>query len=151
MLLLHVPRSSLNFHYAQLIQTRSPLVYLPHLERNQRRFGCIHPGYRNRPPLKHGLQCNAIILSLCDLRTGSNFSPAAALSLERAVPLYDARDIDVNKPNPVCYYRVAMLPSQPADDLVARKAQVSFVGASNLDEIQDMQLSAVVYGLNVCG
>lgn len=73
LMLLQVPRPTLDFNYAALIRTpNNALSFLPHLTLNERRFGCLNPAYRQRPPLKHGLVCDPMILALCNVSTGCN-------------------------------------------------------------------------------
>lgn len=160
MLLFQVPRSTLDYHYHSLIQSPSKLTYLPFLEHNLRRFGCINPGYRSRPPLKHNLQCDPIVLALCDVDTGSNFNPGATV-VDYSIPLFDKREstttnnneADSTLPNPVRYYRVPLVANnhhpQPAvvDGWQWRKSSAET--ANNTPIIREQPFCAVVYGRNV--
>lgn len=156
MLLFQVPRSALDSHYHNLIRSSSDeLHYLPHLEHNMRRFGCINPAYRKRPELKHRLQCDPLVLALCDFVTGSNFNPVAC-SIDFAVPLYDkpsSRTLDKdssNQTHPVRYYCVPLaMNGQPVDNWQRRQSNNGINDRSRYNLIEQ-PFSAVVFGRNNC-
>lgn len=152
MLLFQVPRQSLDLQYNYLIQWPDKLTYLPHLNINLRRFGCIHPDYRRRPPLKHGLKCNAIVLALCDIDTGSNLNPVAA-SLDFPVPLGDSplklnNTDDSTIPHPVRYYCVSMVnESQSSDETLPFSVGRNDFRSNR--QVLDPPMCAVVFGKHV--
>lgn len=155
MLLLQIPRSALDHHYNYLIQSPGKLTYLPHLEHNLRRFGCINPGYRVPAPLKHGLECNPIVLALCDIDTGSNFNPYAA-SIDYPVSLNDTQaasihpDAHSTHPSSVRYYRVTLVASGHQMDGNWKWRQSDAVDQHLYsNEINNQPLCAVVFGQNV--
>jgi hypothetical protein len=54
-------------------QQKNEFVFLDDLVVNGRICGCLSPTYRNRNPLKYGLDNRAIILILCDISTCTNY------------------------------------------------------------------------------